>query len=137
MDMPSVYNVVSIDNPHKHFELCRISEADALKAGWVKPTLIHVKAADEETDLYGVMYLPSNAAFGLVNSEQLKVKSEGLAKLPIITNVYPGPQDDQIPRSFTVDENGNQSLAELGFVVINVQPRGSSPLRDKDFYCYG
>ena len=123
MDLPSVYNVVSIDNPKKHFELCRIAEADALKAGWVKPTLIHVKAADEQTDLYGVMYLPSTL--------------DKSAKLPIISNVYPGPQDDQIPRSFTVDDNGNQSLAELGFVVINVQPRGSSPLRDRDFYTYG
>lgn len=126
MDMPSVYNVVSIDHPKKHFELCRIAEADALKAGWVKPTLIHVKAADELTDLYGVMYLPSDSSLFTLHSS-----------LPIITNVYPGPQDDQIPRSFTIDENGNQSLAELGFVVINVQPRGSSPLRDRDFYTYG
>ena len=126
MDMPSVYNVVSIDHPKKHFELCRIAEADALKAGWVKPTLIHVKAADEQTDLYGVMYLPSDSSLFTLHSS-----------LPIITNVYPGPQDDQIPRSFTIDENGNQSLAELGFVVINVQPRGSSPLRDRDFYTCG
>ena len=126
MDMPSVYNVVSIDHPKKHFELCRIAEADALKAGWVKPTLIHVKAADEQTDLYGVMYLPSDSSLFTLHSS-----------LPIITNVYPGPQDDQIPRSFTIDENGNQSMAELGFVVINVQPRGSSPLRDRDFYTYG
>ena len=126
MDMPSVYNVVSIDHPKKHFELCRIAETDALKAGWVKPTLIHVKAADEQTDLYGVMYLPSDSSLFTLHSS-----------LPIITNVYPGPQDDQIPRSFTIDENGNQSLAELGFVVINVQPRGSSPLRDRDFYTYG
>ena len=126
MDMPSVYNVVSIDHPKKHFELCRIAEADALKTGWVKPTLIHVKAADEQTDLYGVMYLPSDSSLFTLHSS-----------LPIITNVYPGPQDDQIPRSFTIDENGNQSLAELGFVVINVQPRGSSPLRDRDFYTYG
>ena len=126
MDMPSVYNVVSIDHPKKHFELCRIAEADALKAGWVKPTLIHVKAADEQTDLYGVMYLPSDSSLFTLHSS-----------LPIITNVYPGPQDDQIPRSFTIDENGNQSLAELGFVVINIQPRGSSPLRDRDFYTYG
>ena len=121
MDMPPVYNVVSIDNPKQHHEFFRSDEAEFIKAGWVKPTLIHVKAADEQTDLYGVMYLPSTLQ----------------SKLPIITNVYPGPQDDQIPRRFTIDDNGNQSLAELGFVVINVQPRGSSPLREKDFYCYG
>ena len=39
--------------------------------------------------------------------------------------------------SFVVDDNGNQSLAELGFVVINVSVRGSSPLRGREFYCYG
>ena len=121
MDMPPVFNVVSIDNPKCHYEFFRSDESEFIKAGWVKPTLVNVKAADGVTDLYGVMYLPSTLQ----------------PKLPIISNVYPGPQDDQIPRSFTVDENGNQSLAELGFVVINVQPRGSSPLREKDFYCYG
>ena len=128
MDMPTVYNTVSLDRPKQHHEFYRIAEADAQKAGWVKPTLVCVKAADEQTDLYGVMYL----------SEELRAqngKAEG--KYPIISNVYPGPQDDQIPRSFTVDDNGNQSLAELGFVVVNVQPRGSSPLRGRDFYCYG
>ena len=124
MDMPPVWNVVSIGSPKKHYEFFRSDEAEYVKAGWVKPTLVNVKAADGVTDLYGVMYLPS-----WLNEES--------KRLPIISNVYPGPQDDQIPRRFTIDDNGNQSLAELGFVVINVQPRGSSPLRDRDFYCYG
>ena len=131
MDMPPVYNVVSLDNPRKHFEFFRSDEADYVKAGWVKPTLVNVKAADGVTDLYGVMYTPS---WYPLSSLLSPLSSQ---KLPIISNVYPGPQDDQIPRSFAVDDNGNQSLAELGFVVINVQPRGSSPLREKDFYCYG
>ena len=42
-----------------------------------------------------------------------------------------------MPRSFAIDDNGNQSLAEMGFVVVTVAPRGSSPLRGRDFYCYG
>jgi dipeptidyl aminopeptidase/acylaminoacyl peptidase/subtilisin family serine protease len=126
MDMPPVWNVVDVRNPKKHHEFFRTSESEALKAGWVKPILVKVKATDEQTDLYGVMYLPSDSSFFIHHSS-----------FPVITNVYPGPQDDQIPRRFTVDENGNQTLAELGFVVINVQTRGSSPLRDKDFYNYG
>ena len=121
MDMPWRWNVVDVRNPKNHHEFFHVSEADAMQTGWVKPTLIKVKAADGQTDLYGVMYLPSTL--------------DRETKLPIISNVYPGPQDDQIPRAFAVDEN--QSLAELGFVVINVQPRGSSPLRGRDFYCYG
>ena len=61
MDLPPVYNVVSIDNPQKHHhEFFRLSEADCLKAGWVKPTRVKVKAADGTTDLYGVMYTPSS-----------------------------------------------------------------------------
>ena len=131
MDLPPVYNVVSVGRPKNHHEFFRTSEADCLKAGWVKPTLVKVKAADGTTDLYGVMYTPST-----LHSSLFTLHSS-LTKLPVIANVYPGPQDDQIPRQFTVDDIGNQSLAELGFVVINVQTRGSSPLRDKAFYSYG
>ncbi len=131
MDLPPVYNVVSVGRPKNHHEFFRTSEADCLKAGWVKPTLVKVKAADGTTDLYGVMYTPS-----FLHSSLFTLHSS-LNTLPVIANVYPGPQDDQIPRQFTVDDIGNQSLAELGFVVINVQTRGSSPLRDKAFYSYG
>jgi dipeptidyl-peptidase-4 len=132
MDMPTVYQLVDVKNPRKYCEFARVSEQEARQAGWVKPVLVKVKAADEQTDLYGVMYLPKELREQVEEGHPLSSK-----KFPVISNVYPGPQDDQVPRSFTVDENGNQSLAELGFVVINVQPRGSSPLRDKNFYCYG
>jgi len=135
MDLPPVYNVVSMDRPKQHYEFWRTPEEDCMKAGWVKPLLVKVKAADDSTDLYGVMYLPKE-----VRDRQKAASStlrSSCKKYPIITNVYPGPQDDQIPRRFTIDDNGNQSLAELGFVVINVQSRGSSPLRDRDFYTYG
>jgi dipeptidyl aminopeptidase/acylaminoacyl peptidase len=57
-------------------------------------------------------------------------------KYPILSNVYPGPQDDQIPQAYTYDDNGNQTLANLGFVVITVADRGSSPYRGHDFYCF-
>lgn len=123
MDLPTVYNVVSIGNPTKHFEFARRTDKDLKAAGWKAPVLVDVPAADEKTRLCGVMYLPTHL--------------DKTKKYPIISFVYPGPQDDQIPRSFTLDDAGNQSLAEMGFVVINIQPRGSSPLRGRDFYCFG
>lgn len=122
MDMFPVMNVLSIENPGKNFKVDQMDGSNLRQAGWHPPTLLKVKAADEQTDLYGLMYLPSHLD-----------KSK---KYPIISNVYPGPQDDQIPQSFVLDDNGNQSLAELGFIVINVAPRGSSPLRGHDFYCF-
>lgn len=123
MDMPPVFQVIDVRHPSRRYEIKRANEQLLLAAGWIKPKLISVKAPDKKTELTGVMYLPSNF--------------DATKKYPIISNVYPGPQADQVPRAFVIDDNGNQSLAELGFVVINVQPRGSSPIRDKAFYTYG
>lgn len=123
MDMPPVYSCVSIDNPKHRTEIARVP-VDSLKGiGWHAPKLITVKAADGKTDLYGLMYTPSDL--------------DPAKKYPIISNVYPGPQDDQIPQSFFIDDQGNQSLSELGFIVVNVAARGSSPYRGHDFLCYG
>ncbi len=80
-------------------------------------------AADSVTSLYGVVYLP----FDLDTTK----------KYPIISSVYPGPQIDLVPTAFFVDDNYNQSLAQLGFVVVNFAYRGSSPYRGRDFYAYG
>jgi len=123
MDMPPVYNLVDMKNPLKYTEIARTGTDTLEAAGWRAPKLVTVKAADGQTDLYGLMYTPSKLDLG--------------KKYPIISCVYPGPQDDQIPQSFTIDDFGNQALAELGFVVINVAPRGSSPYRGRDFLAYG
>ena len=122
-DLPPVVSVVDVWHPERSKVVAACSDSLLLKAGWVRPQLVRVKAADGQTDLCGVMYCPSSMQPG--------------RKYPIITNVYPGPQDDQLQRFFAIDDNGNQSLAEMGFVVVSVPPRGSSPWRGRDFYCYG
>lgn len=123
IDLPTVYNIVSMKNGERYFEFAQRDDNKLRKAGWMPPKRVKLKAADNKTDLYGLMYTPTNM--------------DPAKKYPIISNVYPGPQDDQLPRSFAIDDNGNQSLAEMGFVVVTVAPRGSSPLRGRDFYCYG
>ena len=114
--------VLSVRQPKRNFKVDQVDDKELRAAGWKPPQLLQAKAADGKTDLYGVMYTPTNL--------------DPNKKYPIISNVYPGPQDDQIPRAFSLDDNGNQSLAELGFVVITFGSRGSSPLRGRDFYCY-
>lgn len=105
------------------FVLPAADASEAIAKGWRYPEVISVKAADGVTDLYGVVYTPLNIEEG--------------RKYPIISSVYPGPQDDQVPQQFYFDENDNQSLAERGFVVINFSYRGSGPYRGKAFHCYG
>ncbi len=94
-----------------------------LEKGWKAPKVLEVTAADSLTKLYGVVYLPSEIEPG--------------KKYPIISNVYPGPQTDLVPQAFTPDDNGNATLADLGFVVVNFSYRGSNPLRGRDFYNWG
>lgn len=122
LDQLPILRAFSVRKPRKNFFIDQVDDKELRATGWKAPQLLQAKAADGKTDLYGVMYTPTNL--------------DSTKKYPIISNVYPGPQDDQIPRAFSLDDNGNQSLAELGFVVITFGPRGSSPLRGKDFYCY-
>ncbi|MET6999196.1 S9 family peptidase [Chitinophaga defluvii] len=122
MDMAPV-NIVRNMAGRQLLELEQTDLTALSQTGWKKPQLLKIKAADGVTDLYGVMYLPFNL--------------DSTKKYPIISNVYPGPQEDFIPRKFTIDDNYNQSLAQLGFVVINVAYRGSSPIRGKAFHCFG
>jgi dipeptidyl aminopeptidase/acylaminoacyl peptidase len=99
-------------------------------AGWKPPTPIVVKARDGKTDLYGLMYTPTRMA--------------GTAKYPVIDYIYPGPQGGSIGssgasgRNFSPSRNDNQSLAELGFVVVQIDGT-CNPLRSKKFHdmCYG
>jgi dipeptidyl-peptidase-4 len=90
--------------------------------GWKPPMPIVVKAADGRTDLYGLLFRPTNF--------------DSTKKYPIINNPYPGPQTGSVgTRSFLAARGDHQALAELGFVVITVDGRGT-PGRSKSFHDY-
>lgn len=101
----------------------QVEEADVsrlLDTGWPWPRPFTVKARDGMTDLYGVMYLPSD-----FDPEK---------RYPIINSNYPGPQAGSIgSRSFTVSRRQAQALAELGFVVVQIDAMGT-PGRSKEFH---
>jgi dipeptidyl aminopeptidase/acylaminoacyl peptidase len=93
--------------------------------GWKPPTPFVVKSRDNQTDLYGVMYTPSNL--------------DPNRKYPIINYIYPGPQGGSVHAwGFAHAIQDNQSLAELGFVVVAIEGT-CNPLRSKKFHdaCYG
>jgi dipeptidyl-peptidase-4 len=92
-----------------------------LKAiGWVPPVPIEVKARDGETDLYGLLFKPTNFDVD--------------KKYPIINHVYPGPQTGSCgARTFMAAHGDLQSLAELGFIVVCVDGMGT-PGRSKRFH---
>ncbi len=91
-----------------------------LATGWKAPQPITVKARDGVTDLYGLMYVPT--------------KLDTSKKYPIINNLYPGPQTGSVRgRNFSAERGDQQALAELGFVVVQIDGMGT-PWRSKKFH---
>jgi dienelactone hydrolase len=91
-----------------------------LAAGWKPPEPFTVKARDGVTDLYGLMFKPSNL--------------DPTKKYPIVNHIYPGPQTGSVgSRSFSAARGDCQALADLGFVVIELDGMGT-PWRSKKFH---
>lgn len=97
------------------------SSTDELKInGWQEPVEFNVKARDEKTDLYGLLFLPSNY--------------KDNEKYPVLNYIYPGPQSGSVGNySFMVFRRDFQALAELGFIVVAVDAMGT-PGRSKSFH---
>ncbi len=104
-------------------EIIALEKADIAKllaTGWKPPIPITVKARDGKTDLYGLMFRPTNF--------------DPSRKYPIINNAYPGPQSGSTgSRSFSAARGDRQALAELGFVVVTIDGMGT-PDRSKSFH---
>ena len=90
-----------------------------LATGWKPPIPFTVKARDGTTDLYGLLYRPTTF--------------DSTRKYPIVNNVYPGPQTGSVGgRSFSAARGDCQALAELGFVVVQLDAMGT-PMRSHSF----
>jgi dipeptidyl-peptidase 4 len=95
-------------------EVRTLETADAselLKTGWKFPEPFQGKAANGTTDIYGLIWRPSNF--------------DASKKYPIVEQVYTGPQGFFVPKTF----GGMlrlQSMAELGFIVVMVDGRGTT-----------
>ena len=89
-------------------------------SGWKPVTPIKLTAHDGKTDIYGLMFTPTNF--------------DPNKKYPIIDYIYPGPQGGSVGSwSFSASRGDDQALAELGFIVVAIEGT-SNPLRTKSFH---
>jgi dipeptidyl aminopeptidase/acylaminoacyl peptidase len=90
-----------------------------LATGWKPPMPIKMTASDGKTDIYGLLFRPTNF--------------DPNRKYPIINQAYPGPQSGSVgSRAFSAARGDRQALAELGFVVVSIDGMGT-PNRSKAF----
>ena len=101
--------------------VCKLEEADASElfaTGWQPPERFVAKGRDGVTDIYGVIFRPTNF--------------DPNKKYPVIENIYAGPQDSFVPKSFRASYE-QEELAELGFIVVQIDGMGTSN-RSKKFH---
>ena len=104
----------------KVMDLEKADISKLLATGWTPPIPVTVKARDGVTDLYGLMYEPSNL--------------DRTRKYAIINRIYPGPQTGSVgSRNFSASRGDTRALAELGFIVVQIDAMGT-PMRSKKFH---
>jgi len=101
--------------------ICLLERADwsaLLQAGWRVPERFCAKGRDGQTDIYGVIMTPTDF--------------DPSKHYPVIECIYAGPQDSFVPKRFS-SFHPMQELAELGFVVVQIDGMGTSN-RSKKFH---
>ena len=91
--------------------------------GWKAPEVFTAKGRDGKTDMWGIIYRPSNF--------------DPAKKYPVIEYIYSGPGDQYVPKTFSSYNWWMTSLAELGFIVVQIDGMTTS-FRSKEFeeVCY-
>jgi len=90
-------------------ELERGDTAPLEAAGWHAPEAFSAMGRDGKTDIWGVIFRPSNF--------------DPSKKYPVIENIYAGPQGSFAPTAFSPLP---QTLAELGFIVVQIDGMGTT-----------
>jgi dipeptidyl-peptidase 4 len=101
--------------------LCVLEQADwsrLLESGWQIPEPFVANGRDGQTDIYGVIFRPTN------------FDPDG--KYPVIEDIYAGPHSAFVPKRFAAFHR-QQALAELGVIVVKIDGMGTSH-RSKAFH---
>ena len=91
-------------------ETADISALEA--AGWHAPEVFVAKGRDGVTDMWGLIQRPTNF--------------DPTKKYPVIEYIYSGPGDQYVPKSFNAGVSWLSGLAELGFIVVQLDAMTTS-----------
>ena len=118
VDLPTVAELHKTADASTAATLEKADISQLVAAGWKPPEVFVAKGRDGRTDIYGVIYRPANF--------------NPAKKYPVVENIYAGPQDSFVPKSFQA-YNQMQSTAEIGFIVVQIDGMGTSN-RSKAFH---
>lgn len=118
VDQPPVHELRRAADGSLVAELFRADITRLKEAGWRAPERFVAKGRDGETDIWGVIHVPTNF--------------DPTKSYPVIESIYAGPQNHYVPKKFR-RAYGVMEIAELGFVVVQVDGMGTN-WRSKAFH---
>lgn len=107
--------VAILRNGRDGSEIMTVEKADIttlLATGWKPAEVFTAKGRDGVTDIWGIIIRPLNF--------------DPTRKYPVIENIYAGPHGSFVPKSFRPAYSNMNSLAELGFIVVQIDGMGTS-----------
>ena len=116
VDQPTVSQLRRTEDRKVLMDLERGDMSALQAAGWRPPEVFSAMGRDGKTDIWGVIYRPTNF--------------DPSKKYPVIENIYAGPQGSFVPKTFAATP---QPLAELGFIVVQIDGMGTNN-RSKAFH---
>ncbi len=118
VNLPPVTELRKVEDGKLVVEVERGDDSTLRSEGLPIPERFVAKARDGKTDIHGVIFRP-------MNLDQSK-------KYPVIEQIYAGPQGAFVPKTFS-PLHRTQSLAELGFIVVQIDGMGTN-WRSKAFH---
>jgi len=118
VNLPPVSELHRASDQSLVLALEKADATDLLATGWKMPEVFTSKARDGQTDIWGIIIRPTN-----FDPQQ---------KYPVIENIYAGPQGSFVPKAWST-QAGMMALAELGFIVVQVDGMGTAN-RSKAFH---
>lgn len=117
VDMPAVTTLRKVEDGSLVCELEKADHSALVETGWKPTERFTAKARDGETDIYGVIYFPTN--------------HDPAKKYPVIEYIYAGPHGAFVPKQFS-PRSQCREMAELGFIVVQIDGMGTN-YRSKAF----
>jgi dipeptidyl aminopeptidase/acylaminoacyl peptidase len=118
VDLPTVSELRKASDQSLVMPLEKADITELTATGWRAPEVFVAKGRDGTTDIWGIIIRPTNF--------------DATKKYPVIENIYAGPQGSFVPKTFST-QTGMMSVAELGFIVVQVDGMGTAN-RSKAFH---
>jgi hypothetical protein len=111
VDLPPVAQLRRTEDRKLVMDLEKGDASALLAAGFRHPEVFTAKGRDGKTDIWGTIVRPMSFDPG--------------KKYPVIEQIYAGPQGSFVPKTFSA-VSGTQALAELGFIVVQIDGMGTN-----------